>query len=150
MFLNGCRYVLEVARRSSGSLRVGESAGRLARIARFPAVLALMVAGVVMMPAASQAATYQLRPNKTLFGSGWTSTPVSSSPDSLLAKPVTQPSTPDTSSYITAASSQDPDGNSVGLQVAAPPALASGESVTGATAWVYLATGAAQTLNLYL
>jgi hypothetical protein len=115
------------------------------------------VAGLAVaaaLPVSSQAATYLLRPAKTsgMSGYGWTTNPSASSSASVLSKAVTQPAAPDTGSFVTATNSSYYWWwmNALGLQVAAPPSFNSGESVTSATAWVYLKTGTFQSLNLKL
>jgi hypothetical protein len=124
------------------------------RSVRRLAVLAVALVGLGVVAAPASAAAYVLRPAKTSggFGYGWVSTPSASTADSVLAKPVTQPASPATSSYVTAPDSSGSTwwGNALGLQVAPAPAFGSGESLTSATAWVNLKTGAYQSVTLYL
>jgi hypothetical protein len=90
-----------------------------------------------------------LRPVSTnLAQPGWIANPVGSPFASVLNDAVVQPSVPDTSSgYLTGNGSTDHSYASVAL---APPTLNPGENITGATAWVYASTGAAQTLTVAL
>jgi hypothetical protein len=142
----------------------------MTRPARWPRRLACTLVAalaVAALPTAAQAATYVLRPSKTvsgMFGSGWTSTPQTSTPDSVLAKAIIQPTAPSASSFVTATNPPSGDGDGdggggggggggydvLGVQAAAPPSFGPGESVTSATAWVYLNTGTSQSVSVYL
>jgi len=104
---------------------------------------------LVLLPAASQAATYLDRPTATwVQGSGWSVTPSSSTPDAVLAQNVTQPATPATASFLTAGLGSS--GYSTSVWVAKPPAFRTGETLKGVTAWAYLNTAASQTITVSL
>jgi hypothetical protein len=89
-----------------------------------------------------------LRPTATnLQQPGWIANPSGASFASVLDDPVVQPAAPDTGGdYLSGAGS----GEHYASVAVAPPALNAGENVTGATAWVYAATGAAQSLTISL
>ena len=116
---------------------------------RLLAALAGALALAVMLAPGSFAATYLVRPTGTVMqGSGWLVTPSGSTPDAVLNKNVTQPATPATSSFLTAGTSSN--GQSTSVWVARPPALRSGETLKGLTAWAYLNTTASQSMTLSL
>jgi hypothetical protein len=115
----------------------------------FAAALVAAVAALALLPGAAGAASYLLRPSYTTsLQSGWSVSPSSSSADAVLAKPVSQPATPATSSYLTAGPGSS--GSWAGVGVAVPPAFATGETLKTTTAWVYLGTATSQTLDVSL
>lgn len=96
----------------------------------------------------AQAATAQvLRPTGTSGVNGWTTVPWGSDIAAALADNVTQPAAPNTGTgYVRSPSS----GNSWTAVTVATPALAQGESITGATAWAYVASGSTRSASLAL
>jgi hypothetical protein len=106
--------------------------------------LAALAALLALAPAAS-ASTHLLRPTTTAAGGQWTATPAGSDIAAALADNVTQPSVPDTASgFITSPQ----NGNSYAAVAVPAPALATGENITGATAWFYLGTGTTRSASL--
>ena len=116
---------------------------------RLLGALAAAAAVVAMVPSAASAATYLVRPTGTVaLGSGWVVTPSTSTADAVLAKNVTQPATPATSSFITAGTSSS--GHATTVWVSKPPALRTGETLKQVTAWAYLNTATFQPMTLSL
>jgi hypothetical protein len=109
-------------------------------LATLGATLALAV------PAAAR--DLYLRPASTSMQQpGWFASPYGTPFATVLDDPVVQPAAPDTGADYLGGVGSGEHYASVGM---APPALNAGENVTGATAWVYAATGAAQSLTISL
>lgn len=116
-------------------------------LARTTRIAAITLIAAFAAAAPADASTYILRPTSTVSGAQWTVTPTGATIDSVLSDDVVQPTAPDTSTgYITSPLSAT---FSAAVGVAAP-ALTQGENVTGATAWVYLDTGATRPATVYI
>jgi hypothetical protein len=89
-----------------------------------------------------------LRPASTSMQQpGWFASPYGSPFAGVLDDSVVQPAAPDTGGdYLGGFGS----GDSYAGVALSPPGLGAGENVTGATAWVYASTGAAQSLTISL
>jgi hypothetical protein len=106
---------------------------------------AAFAASALAVPAAQ--ADIVVRPVKTWNQDPtWLVTPSLSTPAAVLDDDVLQPQAPDTTDYLSGTAKGTFD-TAVGI---ASPALADGQSVTGATAWVYAGTGPNQWLTVSL
>ncbi|MFL5911334.1 MAG: hypothetical protein ACJ768_12260 [Gaiellaceae bacterium] len=108
------------------------------------------VLAVVALLASAQAATassHVLRPTTTAGANGWTTVPFGTNIAAALADDVIQPAAPGTGTGYAVSPSSSNYWTAVGI---AAPALAQGESITGATAWAYLATGSTRGASLSL
>ena len=96
----------------------------------------------------AQAATAQvLRPTMTTGVNGWTTVPYGTGIAAALADDVTQPAAPNTGTgYVTSPTG----GNYWTAVTVAAPVLAPAESITGATAWAYVASGSTRSALLAL
>jgi hypothetical protein len=115
-------------------------------MARSPRLISLVVASalLVLAPAAS-ASTHLLRPVSTAAGGQWSVTPAGSDLAAALADDVVQPVAPATATGFVTSPSK---GNSTAAALIAAPSLATGENITGATAWVYLSTGSTRSATV--
>ena len=108
----------------------------------------LAVAALLASAQAATASSHALRPTAPAGMNGWTTVPFGSNIAAALADDVTQPAAPATGTGYAVS----PSGGNywTALHIAAP-ALAQGETISGATAWAYLATGSTRgaTLSLY-
>ena len=120
-------------------LKYGSTAGRALRRSM------ALFAALAVMPAAADAATYNLRPDGQTL-TGWTVTPSGPQWDAL-NDPVVQPALPSTLSDYLSTAPNVVSQTELTLEAAAIPA---GESVTGATAWVYAQTGTTRNLVVWV
>jgi hypothetical protein len=105
-----------------------------------------VVALLALCPAAG-ASTHILRPASTAASGQWSVVPAGSDVAASLADDIAQPAAPDTGTgFITSPAK----GNSLTAVTISAPALATGENITGATAWVYLSTGSSRSATVAL
>jgi hypothetical protein len=106
----------------------------------------VLTAALALVPAGAQAASYTLRPDADSFP-GWVATPSGTAPWDALNDPVVAFTPPSTSSDYLSSMASTQSFTEVNLQTAS---LLAGETVTGATAWVYLQTGTIRDAQVYV
>ena len=107
----------------------------------------LAVAALLASAQAATASSHVLRPTTTAGVNGWTTVPFGTSISAALADDVTQPAAPGTGTGYVVSPTKSNSWTAVGI---AAPQLSQDETISGATAWAYLATGATRGASLSL